>query len=225
MGWQVARSAVRDGDGRVRPFRLLHQEGREGFPDDVAPTHDDDVLAAGIVSGAKEKFHDARGRRRCETRSADQDEPHVRRVEAVHVLPRVHGRDGGVEANLRRKRLLDEDPMDLEVRIQPRYLVEQTTLGDLFGQLHGPVREAHFLGSLALHLHVELRARVLSDDDRGEARHDPSLREGDEARLQFRANLVRDLLPVDEFAGHSATRKSGRRAAGYSLGGDGGSDV
>src|SRR2546430_16042332 len=115
--------------------------------------------------------------------------------------------------------------MDLGVLVQPRYLVEQATLGDPFGQLHDPVREAHVLGGLALHLHVELRARVLSDDDRGEARHDPILREGDEARLQFRANLVRDLLPVAELAGHAATRKWGSRAAGYSLGGDGGSDV
>ena len=146
-------------------------------------------------------------------------------MKAVDILVRIDRRDGGVETDLRRQRLLDEDPMDLGVRVQAGDLLEQATLGDLFGQLHGPVREAHFLGSLALHLHVELRARVLSDDDRGEARHDPSLREGDEARLQFRANLVRDLLPVDELAGHSATRKSGRRAAGYSLGGDGGSDV
>src|SRR6266498_608123 len=119
-------------------------------------------------------------------------------MEAVHVLQRTDGGDGRLDANLRRERLLDEDPMDLRVGVEATYLLEEPRLRDVLGQLDGPVSHPHLFRGFALHLDIELGRGVLPDEDRRETGHVAGVRELRETRLEAVPDLTRDLLPIDD---------------------------
>src|SRR5207245_1318615 len=84
-------------------------------------------------------------------------------------------------------------------------LLEEPCLGHIRREIDRPMRHPHFLGGLAFHLHVELRRRVLPDEDGREPGDHAGIREPREPRLQLGPNVVTDLLAIDHVAGHAKT--------------------
>lgn len=216
MGSQVPCRAVNDGHGGIRVLRFLHEQGRERLADDVAPPRDDHVLPGGRVAAAHEELDDPGGRRGREPRTSDQDQAHVLGVETVHVLPGVDGLDRRVHGNLGREGLLDQDAVDLGIRIQLLDRAEQLLLRRVLGHHEGLVGHAHLLAGLALHLHVELRAGVVADQDGREAGDHSTGAEPIEAVPELAPDLVRHALSVDDVARHGGPRR-GETQRGHGL--------
>src|SRR3989449_776142 len=182
---------------------LLQEEGGERFPDDVAPADDHDVPPVRIVPAAREEFDDAGRRGGREPRATDQHETNVDRMETVHILERAHRGDGLVYRNLVGQRLLDQNAVDLRIAVQSADLLEESSLRHIRGEVNRPMGHPHFLGGLAFHLHVELRRRILPDENGREAWDHPRIREPREPRLQLGPNVVADLLAIDHVAGQT----------------------
>ena len=126
-------------------------------------------------------------------------------MKAIDVLQRADRGHRSLDPDLRGQRLLDQDPVHLRILIESPDFLEQTGFGHIRGEIDGPVPHAHFLGGLALQFDIQLRSRILSDEDRRESRHDPVRGEFREPGLQLCANIVGDLLAVDQFRGHVST--------------------
>ena len=111
---EVGGARVADRDGRVR----LQEQHRGGPAHDLAAADDDRLLARRVDAVRGEELH-AAGRRRGDVeRRAEVEVAGVDGMEAVDVLVRRDGVRHLRLVDVLRERKLDEDPVDLVVRVQ-----------------------------------------------------------------------------------------------------------
>ena len=103
-----------DGDGGV----LVEQQHGGGLAHDVAAADDDGVLAGDGNVAALENFDDAGGRAGRESGAAGQQTARVHGMKAVHVFRGGDGVEEGLGVDLRGKRKLDEDAVDVVARVE-----------------------------------------------------------------------------------------------------------
>jgi hypothetical protein len=90
-------------------------------------------------------------------------------VEAVDVLRRIEPADCGLLVEVVRQRGLDEDAVDAVIRVQLRDEPLQLLLRGLCRQPVVDRPDADLLRRVVLAAHVDVRSRVVSDEDRREA--------------------------------------------------------
>ena len=114
LGGEVAGPRVADRDRRV----LADEQERGRHADDRRAADDDGVAARDLDAGPTEDLERGVGRRREEPVVAEAEQAGVERMDAVDVLGRVDGVDDRPQADRRRKRHLDDDPVDLRVGVE-----------------------------------------------------------------------------------------------------------
>ena len=63
---------------------------------------------------------------------------------------------------------LDQDPVDVRIRVQTLYDPQELVFRDIGIQVDLPGEDPHLLGRLVLHSHVTLTGRILPYQDRGQ---------------------------------------------------------
>src|SRR5581483_11003040 len=196
MAGEVARVRMADGDGCVRLLEQL----RDRLPDDRAAADDDGPRAVELDPVLGEQRHHAARRCRDEPRPREEQLTGVQRVESVHVLQRVDGADHALLVDAARQRQLHEQRVDRLVGVQLRDLVEQVVLRDRVRQPQVGRTKTGRLGRLVLAADVDVRRRVVADENGRKADT------AEDAHLlgHLRADAFRQRTAGHRRGGHSA---------------------
>lgn len=164
----VLRPAVTYGHRRI--LREKHQ--RDGLSDDVAPSDDGRFLAFKRDPRLLDETHDALGRAGLDARQPRQELARVDRMKAVHVLLRPDRGDDRIRIDLRRKRQLHENAVDCGIPVQIADEFQKFLLRGGRGEFVQEGSEARGQAGLFLLSDVDLRRRVLSDENDCKPRND-----------------------------------------------------
>ena len=157
-----------DGDGG----RGVQQHGRHGTADDVGAADDHGVLAEGVDAGPPQHLHHTGRRAGSEAWLLGHQASGIDGVEAVHVLFRANSAKQAFGVDVRRKRQLDQDAVDLVPLVQvvddPQKLVGRHRLGrsNLFTQ------HAELAAGLHLAAHVNFGRSHMADKNDRKPRND-----------------------------------------------------
>ena len=124
-------------------------------------------------------------------------------MEAVHVLGGVHAMQHAPSVHVLRERQLDQDPVNLVVRVEPLDEREQLRLGGLEGEPDRFVVQPGLVARLAFHVDVGGGGRVLADQHRGEPGHHALRLELADLALELGAHRFADGLAVDQLSGQN----------------------
>ena len=126
----VGHAGVHDGDRRVRGRPLLRQQQRERPAEGHPATEDADLVTGDGDLVVREQRLDAGGRARHRARHHEREAAHVHRVQPVDVLVGIELEQRGLVVDLRRRRVLEQDAVDVGVVVQ---LVDRREHGRLVG--------------------------------------------------------------------------------------------
>src|SRR5712664_699391 len=196
---QIARFGMADGDSGVG----VHQEQGHGFADDVAAAEDDGVGAFDLDVVAAQNFHAAGGSAGDQAGASADQATEVDGMKTVHVLGGIDGFQDALGIDLRGKRKLDENPVNVVVAIQVFDDGEQIESGH--GGRRGEERagKAELFAGGNLAFDVKLRSGILADKDRRETGTNACGGEESDFVTQFGEDLVPNFGAVENARGHS----------------------
>ena len=184
-------------------------------PDGDAPADHHDVRSAQGHAVAAEQLHDAaRGARqgRGDVAGDLQHQPaQVRGVQAVGVLARIHGLEHRLLVQPGGQRQLDDVAGARRVVVEPGHGGEHVGLRGGRGQVLPHRRDADLGAVAVLARHVRRRPRVLTDQQRAQARHHATLAQHRHTSGELVADGRRGRLPVEQPSRHRLLTRSGRR--------------
>src|SRR6266851_5722224 len=159
---QIARFGMADGDGGVG----VHEEKGHGFADDVAAAEDNGVGAFDLDFVALQNFHAAGGSAGDQAGAPADEAAEIDGMETVHVFGGINGFQNALGIDLRGKRKLDEDAVDVVVAIQVFDDGEQIESGHGGWRREERAGEAELFAGGNFALDVELRGGIFSYEDR-----------------------------------------------------------
>ena len=95
----------------------MHEEKSHGLADNVAAAENDGVSSLDGDVVATQNFHAAGGRAGDQAGASADEAAEIEGMEAVHVLGRIDGFKNALGIDLRGKRKLDENAVDIVVAI------------------------------------------------------------------------------------------------------------
>src|SRR5216683_3216697 len=158
---QVARFGMADRDGGVG----VHEEKGHGFADDVAAAEDHGIGAFDLDFVALQNFHAAGGSAGDQAGASADEAAEIDGMETVHVFGGINGFQNALGIDLRGKRKLDEDAVDVVVAIQVFDDGEQIEGGHGGWRREERAGEAELFAGGNLALDVELRGGILADEN------------------------------------------------------------
>ncbi len=173
-----------------------------GLPTMLGPPHHHGPRAEELDLVLAEDLHDPGRRRRDEGRCPLEQVAGAERMEAVDVLDRRDGADDAVLVDLLGERQLAEDPGYALVRVELGDEPEKLLLGRLGRELVVERLDPDLAARFLLPFDVDLRRRVLADEDRGEA---DRMREPGDVLRDLRAYPLGERFAVHEDS-HGAKR-------------------
>src|ERR1700735_1180402 len=190
-----------DGDGGVR----VHQEEGHGLADDIAAAADGGVRAFDLNFAAAQDFHHAERGAGDEIGTTGDEAADVEGMEAVDVFRRIDCFEDFLSVNLRGKRKLHQDAVDIVAAIQ---IFDD---GEKFAGADGGVRgdvetgEAEFFGGGDFAGDVDFGGGIFTDEDGGEAGTDSGVAEGGDFAREFRVDLIADGVAVEDASGQAGS--------------------
>ena len=160
------------------------------------------MLAIGADVVPPQQLADAEGGGGDKARQSDGELADVGRVEAVHVLPRVDRLDHLLRINVLGQRQLDDEAVEVVVRIELSDLLEQLLLCDVRLEAQGLAADPACLAGDHLIVHVGLAATIVADEYGDQSGRLVSL--GDHLlhlRLDLFSHLPIDLLAIEQCVG------------------------
>ncbi len=143
---------------------------RQRLADNIATADDHDVGTLDRYLIANQYLLDAGGRARQIARIPGGQEPQVFRAKAIHILDRINSYYDAAFVDVRRKRKLHQDAMDLRIRVQLPDQFEQVAFAGFGGQLVQPICQASLLAGPALIAHINLARRIVANENCRQAR-------------------------------------------------------
>ena len=196
---QVLRPRVCNRYDGIRSRLFLQKYVGNRLTDDVASTHDDDVLACRIVPAPHQELLNPRRRARLKRRPANDHPADIDGVETVYILPGADRLEDLLFVDVFRERQLNKDSVNLRVVVKLVDLFKECLFGNRRGQLFRHGAKPYLLTSLSFHSHVDLRCGIFTDKDKRKPRRDASCRfEEFRSFLDFPLDLLSDLFSVDD---------------------------
>ncbi len=196
---QIARFGMTDGDSSIG----VHEEKSHGLADDVAAAEDDGVGAFDLDVVAAQNFHAARGSAGNQA-GASADEPaEVDGVEAVHVFGGIDGFQDALGIDLRGKRELNQNTVDVVVAIQIFDDSKHFESPNGGGRGDESAGEADLLAGRDFAFHVELRGGIFTHKYSRKARAHARGREQANFVFQLGKDLVADFCAIEDACGHA----------------------
>src|SRR6266851_1975294 len=196
---QIARFGMADRDGGVG----VHQEQGHGFADDVAAAKDHGVGAFDLDFVAAQNLHAAGGSAGDQAGAPADQAAEVDGMKTVHVLGGIDGFQDALGIDLRGKRKLDENAVNVVVAIQVFDDGEQIEGGHGGWRREERAGEAELFAGGNLALDVELRGGILADENGREARANARRGEQPDFVTQLGEDLVANFGAVKDARGHS----------------------
>ena len=138
-------------------------------------------------------------------RPPDHSAPTLIGVKSVHVLGRIYGREDRRRVDVRRKRQLNEDPVDVFARVELEHEQENGLARDGLREPMYFAGEAGFLCRFLFVAHVHHRRLAFAREDDVEPRWSAVLRgEPRRAGLSLCSNLFGDRFPTQYGCCHGA---------------------
>src|ERR1700723_2340844 len=191
-----------DGDGGVR----VHQEEGHGLADDIAAAEDGGVRAFDLNFAAAQDFHHAERGAGDEIGTTGDEAADVEGMEAVDVFRRIDCFEDFLSVNLRGKRQLDENAVDIVAGIQIFDGGEKFAGAD--GGVRGDVEtgEAEFFGGGDFAGEVDFGGGFFTDEDGGQAGTDAGGGERGDFARELRVDLIADGVAVEDASGQVGSR-------------------
>src|SRR5712692_7096260 len=206
---QVARFGMADRDGGVG----VHEEKGHGFADDVAAAEDHGIGAFDLDFVAAKNFHAPCGSASDKARTSADEAAEIDRMEAVHVFGGIDGFENTLGINLRGKRELDENAVDVVVAIQVFDDGEKFKSGDGGRRREERAGETNLFASDDLAFDVELRRGILTDENSSEPGTNACGGEEADFIFQLGEDLVADFIAVKNARGHGEIIAHGKVSA------------
>ena len=201
-GTQVRRARMTNRDGGV----AMQQEQCHRFADDIAPAEHRGARAGDRHVRSLEQLDDARRRARDERRPVLHEIPDVDGMKPVDVLrgiERIEHASLGVGAHRLRQRRLHQDAVVDVASIQPIDDGEQLLERCRGRQALEVCSQSRLARRLHLAAHVDLRRRIVADEDDPQTRRTSRpRRERSDGGRELAPDLVRHCRPVQHSRGH-----------------------
>jgi hypothetical protein len=156
---------VADGDGGI----LVQQQHGHGLAYNVAAAHHHRMFASDGQIVAFENLDNAGGSAGRKSLASGLQAAGVDRMKSVHILLGSHGVKQRLGVNVRGKRQLDEDSIDVVARVKRGYEVKHGRSCNLRRWRDQFAVDAQFLAGQHLVANVDLRGGDIADQHRGQA--------------------------------------------------------
>src|SRR6266404_1861085 len=196
---QIAGFGMANGDGGVG----VHQQKRHGLADDVAPAQDYGVGAFDLDFITAQNFHTAGGSAGDQAGTSADEAAEIDGVEAVHVLGGIDGFEDALGIDLRGKRELNQDAINVVVAIQVFDYGEHFESSSSGRRGEESAGEANLLASGDFAFDVELRSGIFAHENGGKAGAHACRGKDSDFISQLGENLVADDFAVKDARGHT----------------------
>src|SRR5882724_2694718 len=196
---QIAGFGMANGHGGVG----VHEEKRHGLADDIAAAEDHRVGAFDLDFITAQNFHTAGGSAGDQAGTSADEATEIDGVEAVHVLGGIDGFEDALGIDLRGKRELNQDAVNVVVAIQVFDYGEHFESSSSGRRSEESAGEANLLASGDFAFDVELRGGIFSDEDGGQAGAHACRGQDTDFIFQLGENLVADDFAVKDARGHT----------------------
>jgi hypothetical protein len=196
---KVARFGMTNGDGGVG----VHEEKGHGFADNIAAAEDDGVGAFDLDFVAAQNFH-AAGRSASDQAGTSADETaEIDGMEAIDVFGRIDCFENTLGIDLRGKRELDENAVDVVGTIEVFDDGEQVERVCSRWRRKESAGEAELFAGCDFTFYVKLRGRIVTDENSREARASTCGSEQADFIAELGKDLVPDFVSVKDACGHA----------------------
>src|SRR6266852_3932042 len=196
---QIARFGMADRDGGVG----VHEEKGHGFADDVAAAEDHGIGAFDLDFVAAKNFHAPCGSASNKAGTSADEAAEIDGMEAVHVFGGIDSFENVLGVDLRGKRKLDENAVDVVGAI------EVFDDGEQFKRRDGGRRREERAGKSDLFacgdfaFHVELRGGIFADENCGQPWPHARRCEQSDFVFKFGEDLVANFVAVENARDHA----------------------
>jgi hypothetical protein len=195
---EISRFGVADGDRSV----CVHEKESHGLADDVAAPQNDRVGALDRNLVALKNFHASGGSAGDESRTIGNELAEIDGMKAIDVFRGVYGFQYALGIDLRRQRELNKDPVDVVVIVQIGNKLKHVAGGNIRGRRVKPMSHAELFAGRDLAFDVNVRGRILSNENRGKAGTNTLGVKAGDVLFELSENFIPDFQAIESLSGH-----------------------
>jgi hypothetical protein len=195
---KIACFGMANGDGGVG----MHQQKGHGLADDVAAAEHDGVGAFDGNLVAAKNLHTTGGSASDESGTISDEPSEIHGMEAVDVFHRIDRFEDAFGIDLRRKRKLDENAVDIVVVVEIGDELKNVVSGSVGGRRMKPVGHAELFARSDFAFDVDVRRGILTDENGGETGTNTLGVKAGNVLFELGKNFIADFQTVERLSGH-----------------------